>query len=438
MSFTFAGHSWTDHEWLSELLLYGLYSLAGLWGTIVFFAFVICAAFGLVYARMACTGSNKILALFVLSAAFAASSSTWGARPQMLTLLFLAAYALLLDRYVSTRDHRLLWIFPLLMLVWANAHGGWVLGLAYMTIVLAGEWLNTKTNHEGALAGGDLRALGFVTVLTYLAVLVNPTGIHEALYPLVWIAPTAYSNVLTEWVSTDFHQPVFMVFEALLLSMVAAIFVSRPRINWTHLFLIGAFTYLALSEGRNVAIWCVAISPLLVVYLQKALGALSANSGERRLRKPVSRRAQLVLNVSLLALAGLAYPFEAFHFVNQPALSRSETTNFPLGATTYMAGHSLPSRTFAAYAWGGYLLWRLYPRYQDFIDGRANTLFDTRVLGDYLAAETGQRQWRHVMDEYHVGNVLVPPTAPLAQLLAQDSAWRLDYHDRTAVLYTRK
>src|SRR5579871_377858 len=49
MSFTLVGHAWTDHEWLAELLLYGLYSVAGLWGPIGFFAILICATFALVY-----------------------------------------------------------------------------------------------------------------------------------------------------------------------------------------------------------------------------------------------------------------------------------------------------------------------------------------------------------------------------------------------------
>jgi hypothetical protein len=437
LSFTFKGHAWTDHEWLSDLFLYGCYRLAGLWGTIVAFAVIICAAFALVYARMAQSGVNRMLALFVLSAAFVASASTWGARPQMLTLLFLALYTLVLDRWIRTRERRLLAVFPLVMLLWANLHGGWVLGLAVLVLTLAGEWLNRVTRHDDALSSGELKALGITVVLTLLATLFNPAGIREVLYPLVWIFPTAYSNLLTEWVSSDFHQPVTMVFEGMLLLLVGAFFVARPRLNWTHLILALAFTHLALSQSRNVAVWSIVISPLLAIYLQEAFHVWKRpDTGAPRaaIMRPRTERA---LNVTLLVLALGLYLLETFHFVNAQALRRSEAATYPAGAMRYMQTHALPPRTFTSYAWGGYLLWKGYPRYRDFIDGRANTLFDDRILHRYLAAFQATPGWKTVLREYGVQNVLVEPAAPLTQVLKQDRSWRLVYHDRTAVLFTR-
>jgi hypothetical protein len=86
LSFTSRGRPWTDHEWLAELTLYSLYRLMGLWGPIVLFALVICAAFGLVYWQMAERGINRILALFLIFGGFLAASPAIGARPQMLSL----------------------------------------------------------------------------------------------------------------------------------------------------------------------------------------------------------------------------------------------------------------------------------------------------------------------------------------------------------------
>lgn len=115
------------------------------------------------------------------------------------------------QRWLATRDRRL----PAVMILWANLHGGWVLGLAVLVLALVGEWLNHANRHDSALSRDDLRALGVTVVLTLLATLLNPAGLREVLYPLVWILPSAYSNVLTEWVSSDFHQPVTMVSEGI-------------------------------------------------------------------------------------------------------------------------------------------------------------------------------------------------------------------------------
>jgi len=167
--------------------------------------------------------------------------------------------------------------------------------------VLAGEWLNNRTNHAGALTRLELRWLAIAGLATLAATLVNPNGVHQVLYPLVWVFPTAYSNVLTEWVSTNFHEPVFVVFEAMLLLLIAAAYLSRRPLNWTHLALVAAFTHLALAEGRNVAVWSIVVSPLLAFYLQGVIDAYAQKrAATGRTLKPSTER---VLNITILVLA---------------------------------------------------------------------------------------------------------------------------------------
>lgn len=438
MSFTFAGHPWIDHEWLAELLLYDLYSLAGLWGPIVFFALLICATFGLVYARMAASDVNRILALFVLAAAFVSSSASWGARPQMLTLFFLSAYMWILSRFQLTRNGRLLIVFPFLMLLWTNLHGGFVLGLVVLALTLAGEWVNRLTGSEDAWSAEELRALAIAFVATFAVTIVNPNGIRQLLYPLTFIFPNAFTNSITESVSPNFHMPVMMLFEAMLLILIAAAFVARSRLNWTHLFFVLAFTHLAVSQGRNVPLWAVVISPLVALTVSQAIAVRRTPEPAARPRRSMRKRTERMVNIALLAAVGLVYPVEAFHFVSQRALRHSEASAFPAGAVSYMQTHALPPRTLASYSWAGYVLWKLYPRYRDFIDGRADTLYNSRILSAYLAAASAAPNWETILNRYGVQNVLVEPASPLAAVLAQNAGWRLVYHDGTAVLYTRR
>jgi hypothetical protein len=83
-SFTRFGQRWVNHEWLSEVLLFGIYRLAGFGGLIVAFAAVIAAALFLVFLRS--PGRPYIAAIMTLWGALA-SASTWGVRPQMFSLL---------------------------------------------------------------------------------------------------------------------------------------------------------------------------------------------------------------------------------------------------------------------------------------------------------------------------------------------------------------
>lgn len=439
MSFTFKGHPWTDHEWLAELTMFGLYQLAGLWGPIAAFACLICATFALVYLHMRQRQIHPVLALFVTAAAFMASSASWGPRIQMVTLFFLAVYTLTLHRFSVTRDRRLLFVFPIAMLIWANIHGGFVLGLVALVLTLAGEALNRLTRHERAFSIADLQMLGITLIATMGVTVVNPNTYRQLLYPLTFILPNAYTNLIEESASPNFHMPVMMVFEAMLLLLIAAFFVGRPRLNWTHLFFVGAFTHLALSQVRNVPLWAVVISPLLALYLQGAVPALKEQFPWLSYRRrPVEGRIGPILNLALLSLVLVAYLVEGSHFVSARTLRQAERQNYPVGAVAYMRTHHLPARVFASYAWGGYLLWNLFPQYRDYMDSRADTLYTTPILRGYLAMYGGSPEWKSDLDRYGIQDVLIERNAPLTQLLAEDPSWRLAYHDQLSVLYTRR
>lgn len=430
LSYTFVGKPWIDHEWLAELMLFGLYKLGGLWLQIVVYAAVICATFGLVYLRVLRLGVNRILALFVVTGAFFASTASLGVRIQMLSLLFIALYALLLDRYQRTRNTRYLIALPILMLLWANLHGEFVLGLALLGITFVGEILNHVTHQEGALDRAGLKALGIALVTTIAVTIINPNGLRQLMYPLAFIRPNAYTNEIQESASPNFHMAVMMVFEALLLLLVVGTFVRRPKMNWTNLLVILAFTHLALDQVRAVPVWCVVVAPLAALYLE--------GLAPQRRRREVRGALVPILNAALLAAVLL---FDGVLFsrnINSRALAASQQRAFPVGAVTYMKSRPLPPHVFCTYSWGGYLIWNLFPRYRDFMDSRADTLFNDQMLRSYLAIYGAAPGWNALLARYHVDDVLVEPGAPIVQVLALAPGWKRVYHDSYSVLYTRR
>lgn len=437
MTFTFRGHAWTDHEWLSEVMMYGLYKLGGLWALIILFAVVITLTFGLVYLAMRQKGVHPMLALFVTAIAFMSSTGSWGPRIQMLSLLFLALFTLVLNRYIRQPSRRVLIALPLLMLIWANLHGGFVLGLVLIGATLVGEWLNLISG-RGNLDLVQLRDLGIALVASFVITIVNPHTYHLLLYPLTFVLPNSYTNIIEESASPNFHIPVMMVFESLLLALLASLAIARPRLNWTELLLLIGFTYLSLSQVRNVPVWAVVVSPLLALYLSQVGPALRPGLvAITSRRRPVTRR-KAIINSVLIVLVLLVYLGVGARFVNAAALARTERNNFPVGAIHYLTKHRLPPRVYASYSWGGYLLWHLFPRYRDYMDSRADTLFNNRILRDYVTMYDAAPGWRSSMRRYGIQDVLIEPNAPLAQLLALDPHWRLAYRDRESVLYTRR
>jgi hypothetical protein len=186
-----------------------------------------------------------------------------------------------------------------------------------------------------------------------------------------------------------------------------------------------------------VPVWAVVVSQLLAYYLSMVGPALrpGLTAGIAR-RRPVTRT-KAIINSILIVLILLVYAAVGARYVNGKALARTERTQFPAGAVHYMAHHRLPPRVFVSYSWGGYLLWHLFPRYRDYMDSRADTLFNNRILRAYVAMYDVRPGWRATLNHYRIQDVLVERTAPIAQALALDHGWRLAYRDAVSVLYTR-
>src|ERR1700676_3683211 len=179
-SFTRFGQPWVDHEWLSQILIFGVYRLAGWGGLIVGFGAVIAAAFLVVFWR--CPGRPYIAGVITLLGALA-SAPSWGVRPQMLTLLLASVLVLILER--SYERPQLLWWTPALMLLWVNLHAGYALGIALMALFLVGDEIDAAFGFEGADApGARYRALALAILVCLAVVPLNPYGAAMYAYPL--------------------------------------------------------------------------------------------------------------------------------------------------------------------------------------------------------------------------------------------------------------
>jgi hypothetical protein len=104
----------------------------------------------------------------------------------------------------------------------------------------------------------------------------------------------------------------------------------------------------------------------------------------------------------------------------------------PVGAVDFVQAEQPPGPLFNSYNWGGYVLWRLYPDYLSFVDGRTD-LFDDEILNSYLAAWSGQPSWKSLFENWGIRLVMIEPDAPLVTVL-QSSGWQVLYQDSVSVV----
>jgi hypothetical protein len=86
--------------------------------------------------------------------------------------------------------------------------------------------------------------------------------------------------------------------------------------------------------------------------------------------------------------------------------------------------------------WGGYLIYRLYPRTKVFIDDR-HDFYGDAFIKDYLKVALVQPGWEDVLNTEHVDWVLMPTYSSLANVLRLHPEWKIEHEDETAALFHR-
>ena len=123
-SWTKFGSEWVTHEWLSEVMMYVVFTVLGYGGLIVFFAGIITTTFTLAYVRCKEVAGHPYVAGFAVLLGAAATMPTWGVRPQMFSMLFASIFVLVMGNYYRERRTRMIWWLIPLTVLWVNIHAG--------------------------------------------------------------------------------------------------------------------------------------------------------------------------------------------------------------------------------------------------------------------------------------------------------------------------
>lgn len=426
-SSTAAGRPWVTHEWLSEAIIYLLVRSGGYGLALAFCTLSSVLSILLLFRLLGKEGVAPLAGLPVaaISAVMIAIFGT--VRPQILSWLCFSILIAALYAHRSGRVRRL-WGIPLLFLLWANLHLSFLIGLAmlgvYVAALAADQRLNRRPLHVG-------HPLGVLT-LSAAAACLNPNGPRLLLYPLVYLRLQNTANsVIDEWKSPDFHSSGFLPLLAALMVLLA-VGLSPRRLDLWALGLGLLTVGLALQSTRYMPVFAIAFVPL-------AGTALSQRWSWARAGSPAPPSpARSLFHWSLLAFAGLTLivTFRPGPWSEFQAAPRTEGQLVPVHAVDVIAEQFPDARIFNQYEWGGYLIYRLWPRQRPFIDGR-DDLFGQTFANQYFDAWAAKPGWEETLDRYGVNLVIVRGDTSLAGALQTNPTWRLASKDDLAVVYVR-
>ncbi len=434
-SFTVPDHEWLTHEWLSQVFMWSVYRVGGLPGLMVVFALLTAVSFFLVYRVSA--GRPYLAAFVVLLGAFA-SAIVWGVRPQIFNTLFTAVFIYIVERYrKGEAGARTLWWLPVVTMVWANFHSGYLLGVVYLAVFTLGEALEIVLQPRAPLetppmTWSQVRGLAGITAVSFLAAAINPNGPEMWIYPFLTLGSSAMQTYIVEWNSPDFHQRIFWPFLALggLGVMGWAFGSRRPRLS--DLLLFGGTAFAGFVSARNIPLFAIIAPPIVCRAL---VGWLAVNPRlaaflQEPAAPPRPTARQTTLHAAVLVLALVAVLIWTLDIVagNETAVAE----NFPVTAVAYLKESGLAEKHgYNSYNWGGYLIWEGIPV---FIDGRADVYGDQFMLF-YLQAYKAKENWQEPLAEYDVDYVLMEKGQPLNSLLAVSPDWQEVYQDDLSQIF---
>lgn len=422
-SYTALGKPWVAHEWLAELIMYGLYAGGGYVADVAFFSLVITLAYFVVYLLLRRLGVDKTLTTGLILFTIVVRLALWPPRPQLFTFLLFAVYLYVLFSHKQFGRARL-WLLPPLMVLWVNMHAGYVIGLFLIGLFVIGELLNRLTHRPAA----DLKPLFLAGVASALAALINPNTYIAWLYPFTYAGSgNASMRFIAEWQSPDFHDYLWLPF-ALAIALLMILGPAR-RIDFTYSALVLCFTVMALQSVRHIVLFALVAAPILALRFKERGISISLK---------VKARSSMVSALNLLLL--VAVPVLLLVVVLTSPVSQAHATpsteSYPVGGVAYLREHRPAGNLLNTYGWGGYLIYSLYPEYRVFIDGRADVYGD-ELMEEYMQMNDIGPRWREVLDRHQVAVALVEKEARLAVLLETQPDWRLAYEGEVEKIFVR-
>lgn len=433
-SFTAGDTLWYNISWLFDVLLGILHQIGGLPLLFVLTA----AAFSFIAALLAHQaqqrGAGFLSIVFIFPFCVLPIITQLAlCRPNLASSFLLLAFLYFLKRdrkRASLKD--LMWL-PVLMAIWVNMHGGFLIVPFLFAAFLCEaawekDWIRVK---RLTLAG----------VATALAILVNPYGWH--IYEAVMrTMDSVITKHILEWRPVNFKTDVHYIFFLLLFIFAFNVRQTTATIA-EKLFMLVAFI-LTLTSIRHGMILVIACAPILTANLTQLF--YNGQFGERFRRKDsdfLNDMRKLKSRLMLMGLCVLSVFVMIIPSTGKLIAPHSDSLNLgktPKRAIAFVEKNYPHMKWMNNYSTGGVLIYYQAPRTMLFIDGRAGTAYKEQVLKDDLAF---YKSWgysvkaRHILEKYDINGLIIPNDMRIIRYLRTNPAWKRVYRDRYLSLFVK-
>ncbi len=479
-SFTADSYRWINHENLSEIILAWTVDHFGnqglLWGKFALSLLVIGAL--LIFNLRSGVGVVPSCILTILVAWNLGYH--WSFRPQLSSFVYFTLLILLIQvsfkgwrgrwclpfiksKFLTRSDGqqevdyssfrmRLLWLAPVIFLLWANSHGGYVAGLGVFIAYLGCRTIEILSV-RWPQGWGYARRLGLMALVAILATLVNPYSFRLPMWLFESLGEPRPE--ILDWSSDQLFGLVGLKFWVLILIVIGSICGSKKSLDFTQCVLLTITLWQAISHFRHVPFFAILAGFWIGPHLKSFLGRFqSSEDRDFELANLRTRLATIAMVVLLVGVLGYRLTDRLTHL-------RVERDVFPVDAFNYMGQHQLGGRLVVTYDWAQYAIGAFgvegqLPEGQPLttvaFDGRFRTCYPQQIVDMHFDLLFGDQAERHRSPEsppidparvleYGAPNlVLIRRHGELSGEVMKTQAenWVLLYEDRLAQLWGRR
>jgi len=402
-SYTWAGQPWVPFEWLSEVVMAGLYRVAGYGGIAALATAAMMVLHAIVYVH-AVRFLRPWVAVAVVVAMDVVLIPMMLARPHLIAWVLIAFWTWLMLR-ARRQDRAPPLAAALIMILWTNLHGSFVLGLA-----IAGafglEALVTASDRSRVLRQWLLFGLACVG-----AACVNANGVDGIVHPLL-VARLTHLPLIDEWKPSNLTVTPF--FFVVLLALGAAILRWRPRLHPVRWVLLAVLLGLALFQMRH--------QPVLAIVAALLLPEGFARSGSEALPRSALRLVAVAIAALVVVRAMLPV-----------TLPDNEANPWKLIAAVPPDLRSQP--VLNGYSMGGPLI---LSGIRPYVDGRSD-MYGDQLITDYKRITDGDAVVLNAaVQRWNIRWAILPPRyKKLIALLDHSPQWRRIHQDKVGIIYVR-
>ncbi|MEO0165392.1 MAG: tetratricopeptide repeat protein [candidate division WOR-3 bacterium] len=435
-TYTVRHHEYIAMYWLYQIILFIIFKVSGAGGISIFNGILILIFFTLLFLRLKNSSIPIWLICILILTSLFSFEIRFGVRPEIFTYIFMVLMLLILDLFYFQKKN-LLFLLPIIQMLWVNLHGLFILGWGILLFYLISTFFNERPKFKELLKW---------TMLSVFISFLNPYHIKGILFPFYLFTrlqnSSVFKDAITEFASPfsargfllTSHSALFIYFLFLALSIFCLIVNHRKKRIHEYL-LFFTFGYLSATAVRNIPLFMIVAIQIIGSSINELLPAL-----RKFLKIPrfLEKGAALIISIFSILFA--------LHIINNGYYAQRGGGKFgigfdpevqPIKACEFITKNGLKGRILNDLNRGSWLIWSV--REPVYIDGRLEVMKEELFKEFHESHQPGGII--KLIEKYQPDLIIFDYSYPEAFVwdidLENSPEWEIIYWDETSVIYAR-